>query len=124
MHKCIALLKRKPGLSRQAFIDYYETRHAVLIRELLPEIVEYRRNYIERDGLFEFGGAAPIDFDVITEIWLEDRAAYDRFIARATEPEIARRIAEDEENVFDRSASRMMVVEERGAGSVCSGAAA
>lgn len=114
MFKCIALLKRKPGLSREAFIDYYETRHAVLMRGLMPEAIGYRRNFVERDGLFEFGGAAPIDFDVITEIWFEDRAAYDRFIDRASEPDVAKAIADDEENLFDRSASRMMIVEERG----------
>jgi hypothetical protein len=114
MFKCIALLKRKEGLSRAAFIDYYETRHSVLIRRLLPDILDYRRNFVEPDGAFVFPGAAPIDFDVITEIRFADRAAYERFIAKAAEPDIARQIAEDEENVFDRSATRLLVVEERG----------
>ena len=50
---------------------------------------------------------------MITEIWLEDRAAYDRFIAASADPAIARRIAEDEEHLFERGASRMVVVEER-----------
>ena len=113
MFKTIALLRCKPGLTREAFVDYYETKHAPLIRSLLPGIVDYRRNFVDREGLFEFGGAAPIDFDVVTELWFEDRAAYDRFIARCAEPEIAQRIADDEENLFDRTASRMMIVEER-----------
>ena len=77
MFKCIALLRRKPGLSREDFIDYYERQHAPLIRRLLPGIIDYRRNYVELEGAFLFPGAAPIDFDVITEIWLADRAAYD-----------------------------------------------
>jgi len=114
MFKCVALLRCKRGLSREAFIDYYETRHAPLIRSLLPGILDYRRNYVERDGAFVFAGASPIDFDVVTEIWLADRAAYDRFVARAGEPDIAERIAQDEENLFDRAATRMFVVEERG----------
>ncbi len=114
MYKCIALLKCKPGLSREAFVDYYETRHSVLIRKLLPGILAYRRNYVDLAGAFVFPDAAPIDFDVITEIWLADREAYERFTAKAAEPEIARLIAEDEENLFDRGASRMFVVEERG----------
>lgn len=115
MFKCMALLKRKPDISREAFIEYYETRHAPLIRHLLPGIVDYRRNYVEMEGAFVFPGAAPIDFDVITEIWLADKAAYDRFTAAAAETEIARKIAEDEENFLDRPATRMLVVEERGA---------
>jgi len=114
MFKCIALLKRKPGLSRAAFIDYYETQHAPLIRRLLPGIIDYRRNYVDLEGAFLFPGAAPIDFDVITEIWLADKAAYDRFTAAAAEAAIAQQIAEDEENFLDRPATRMMVVEERG----------
>jgi hypothetical protein len=114
MFKCIALLKRKPDLSREAFIDYYETQHAPLIRRLLPGIIDYRRNYVDLEGAFIFPEAAPIDFDVITEIWLADRPAYDRFTAAAGEPDIARQIAEDEENFLDRGASRMIVVEERG----------
>lgn len=115
MFKCIALLRRRPDLGREDFIDYYETRHSVLIRRLLPGIVDYRRNYVEHEGAFIFPAAAPIDFDVVTELWFADRDAYDRFAAKAAEPDIARQIAEDEENLFDRGATRMFTVEERAA---------
>ena len=53
-----------------------------------------------------------IDFDVVTEIWLADRDAHQRFIATATDPEIARIIGEDEAQMCDRTATRMVVVEE------------
>ncbi|MDD3799891.1 MAG: EthD domain-containing protein [Novosphingobium sp.] len=112
MFKCIALLKKRADISREEFIDYYRNNHSVLIRSLLPGIVDYRSNFVDLEGAFMFPDASPIDFDVITEIWLEDRAAYDHFVARAAEPDVARRIAEDEENLFERGASRMMVVEE------------
>lgn len=111
MIKAIALLRRKPGLSREAFIAYYETRHAPLIRSLLPEIADYRRNYVDRAGAFESAVAA-IDFDSVTEMRFASRAAYDAFLARAADPEVASLIAEDEENVFDRAATRMFVVDE------------
>ena len=113
MFKAIALLRRRADLSRDAFIDYYENRHSVLIRRLLPEILEYRRNYVDRAGAFLSPGASPIDFDVVTELHFADRQAYDQFTARAAEPEVARQIAQDEENLFDRSATRMFVVDER-----------
>jgi len=116
MLKCIAMLRRRPDISRAAFIDYYETRHSVLIRRLLPGIIDYRRNYVERDGAFLFPAAAPIDFDVVTELRFADRAAYDRFTARAAEPDIARQIADDEEHLFDRAATRMFLVEEHASG--------
>lgn len=111
MIKAIALLRRKPGLTREEFIVYYETRHAPLIRSLLPGIADYRRNYVDRAGAFESAVAA-IDFDSVTEMRFADRATYDAFLARAADPEVARRIAEDEENVFDRAATRMFVVDE------------
>jgi hypothetical protein len=111
MIKVIALLKAKPGLSRADFIAYYETRHAPLILSLLPEIADYRRNYVDRNGAFESAVAAT-DFDSVTEMRFADRAAYDRFLACAGRPEIAQAIADDEENVFDRAATRMFVVDE------------
>ncbi|WP_408591356.1 nuclear transport factor 2 family protein [Novosphingobium sp.] len=111
MTKVIALLKAKPGLSRAAFIAYYETRHAPLILSLLPGIADYRRNYVDRSGAFE-SAVATIDFDSVTEMRFADRAAYDLFLARAAEPAIAHAIAQDEENVFDRAATRMFVVDE------------
>ena len=112
MFKCIALLKRRPGLSKEQFIDYYENHHSVLIRSLFPEILEYRRNYVDLNGLFQFEGSSPIDFNSVTEMWFQDRATYDRFIEKNRDPETARRIMEDELNVFDRSATRMFVVDE------------
>jgi len=54
MLKCIALLRKRADLSRDAFIDRFEHHHAVLIRRLLPEIVDYRRNYMVREGAFVF----------------------------------------------------------------------
>jgi hypothetical protein len=114
MIKAIAMLRKKPAITREAFIDYYETRHSGLIRRLLPGIVEYRRNFVNLEGAFVSPDAGPIDFDVITEVWFADRAAYDAALAKAAEPETARLIIEDEENLFDRAATRMFLVEEYG----------
>lgn len=111
--KTIALLRKRADITREQFVDYYETRHAPLMHSLLPGIVEYRRNFCDFDGAFVNADAAPFDFDVVTEIWFEDRAAYDRAMEVAGRPEIAQRIADDEENLFDRAGTRLFVVEER-----------
>ena len=116
MLKTIALLKKKPDLSRDDFIRYYETRHAVLIRQLIPEIIGYRRNFVDPEGAFLPEGIDDLDFDVLTEIWFANRAAYEAAMRRAGDPDVARQIAEDEENLFDRAATRMIVVEESGEG--------
>ena len=113
VYKSIALLKCKPELTREDFIAYYENNHVPLIRRLLPGICGYRRNFIEPEGAFVSAGAAARDFDVITEIWFADRAAYDAAMASHAQPEVAAAIAADEENFLDRSKTRMFVVDER-----------
>jgi uncharacterized protein (TIGR02118 family) len=110
--KSIALLRRRPDLSREAFISYYEEHHAPLISSLLPGIVEYRRNFTDFEGAFASEGAAPFDFDVVTELWFSNRAAYDAAMAIATRPDIAQRIAKDEANFLDRTGNRMFIVDE------------
>ena len=111
--KTVALLRKRADITHEAFVDYYETRHAPLILSLLPGIVEYRRNFSRFEGAYVNETAAPFDFDVVTEIWFEDRAAYDRAMAVAAQPDIAHRIADDEANLFDRSGTRLFVVDER-----------
>jgi hypothetical protein len=113
MIKNIAFLKCKAGLSRDAFIEYYETKHAPLILEIAPQITEYRRNFLIPSGAIVMPGAAALDFDVVTELWYPDREAYSAAMAAFTLPANAERIARDEENLFDRSRTRFFEVEER-----------
>ena len=69
MLKVIALLKRKPGLSMEDFMHYYETRHAPLMTRLQqPEMIGYRRNFVQVDGGIFSDGERPW-FDVITELY-------------------------------------------------------
>ncbi len=112
MIKVIALLKCKSGLSRQAFIDYYEKRHAPLIRSIAPQIVDYRRNFLIDEGAIVSPDAADRDFDVITELFFDDEAAYAAAMVLFTDPTHAAAIAADEENVFDRSQTRFYRVDE------------
>jgi hypothetical protein len=113
MVKTIAFLKRKAELSREAFIEYYETKHVPLILAIAPQICEYRRNFLVEAGAIVMPGAAPLDFDVVTEIWYPDRHAYTAAMAAFTLPANAERIARDEENVFDRFRTRFFEVDER-----------
>lgn len=68
--KAVALLKKKAGLSRDAFIDHYERVHAPLIVRITPALVGYARNYV----LSPPGGG--LDFDSMTELWYRDEAAF------------------------------------------------
>ena len=112
--KVIAMLKRKSGLTDDEFVAYYETRHAPLILSIAPQIRDYRRNYLRQEGAILADGATQPDFDVVTELWFDDKSAFDAAMAAFTAPANAARIARDEENVFDRSRTMFFVVTERG----------
>lgn len=108
MYRRITLLKRRPGMSPEAFRDYYETHHRRIGEEVLAgHALRYVRRYVAPIG----DGPLP-DFDVVLEIDFADQAAHDRCIVALSQPAVAKRIAEDEEQVFDRSATLSFIVEE------------
>jgi hypothetical protein len=111
--KVMALLARRPDLSRDAFIDYYETSHVPLIRSHFDTIVEYRRSFVDLTGAILADGVAPPDFDVVTELWFADRAGYESMLAAHAIPAIGQAIAADEANFMDRGKTRFFVVDER-----------
>ncbi|WP_336874003.1 EthD domain-containing protein [Rhodococcus qingshengii] len=111
MIKVIALLARRPDLSHAEFVHYYENNHSVLIRRLLPQVGDYRRNYIERNTILGPAGVPDLDFDVITEMFFADRAAYDAMLATHAQPEVCSAIEADEANFLDRSRIRMFLVD-------------
>jgi len=112
LFKVIALLKRKAGLSMEDFIDYYETHHAPLMARLQqPEMIGYRRNFVQLDGGIFSDGEHPW-FDVITEFYFLDRAAYESCMARNAAPELTRLRVEDAEKCLDQSKIHFFFVEE------------
>jgi uncharacterized protein (TIGR02118 family) len=112
MIKLIALLKRKPGMSREEFISYYEMRHAPLAMQITAMGHDYRRNYPHIARVDGREVAAAPEYDVITEVWFQDQKAYEAFSASMQKPEIRAQIVADEEQFLDRASSRIFVVDE------------
>ena len=117
MIKLVCLLKKKPGMSREAFVKRYEEGHVPLIEKLLPFYTKYRRSFIIDDEKYEPGhvaNAAPPerDFDVITELWFDSRENYEKLLAALADPEIGGLITEDEKDLFDRDKMTMYLLEE------------
>lgn len=115
MIKFVAILARREGMSHEDFRAYYEERHVPLIRELNPWMRDYRRSYVDfatvSGGMTMTTDWKP-DFDVITEIWFDDREAFEKGKTAMTAPEAAERIAQDEARFIDRSRKRMFFVDE------------
>lgn len=103
------LLKRRPGMSFEEFVAYYESTHAKLGVRALPTAQRYFRRFLTPypDASIE------TDVDVITEIWFKDRATLDAAMAHLQDQVLAQEIAADEERLFDRSKMRFFVVDER-----------
>ena len=107
MHKLLIFLKRKPGMSREAFRDYYENRHVPLCLTYMAGAQRYVRRYLE-----PYPGQPEPDFDVITELWFEDRATLDIVMATLARDAMPADVIADELNVFDRARSRFCAVSE------------
>lgn len=120
MIKIVLFLKKKAGLSRQEFIDYYENHHVPLIVKHTGHfMLAYKRSFIDWDDPLSaasadtFGASSgEAAFDVVTEILVKDRATMTAMFATASEAELAAIIAADEEKLFDRPSSRMLIADE------------
>ncbi|WP_176590615.1 MULTISPECIES: EthD domain-containing protein [Sphingobium] len=111
MFKTIGLFKRKSGMSMQDFRDYYENRHSQMAR-YVPQLRRYSRTYLEAYREPFTGQLVEPEFDVITEMWYDDRASFEEAMLLLTEPALKQAFEEDEENFFDRSRNRFLLAEE------------
>ena len=112
MIKVVTLLTRKPGISREAFIEHYETHHRKIGEKYLSGFaVKYQRRYLQSAGFR--GQEAPMPpFDVLMEIWYPDQDTLDAALAVLFTDEAQAEIIADEERLFDRDLIRSYTVEE------------
>ncbi|CAN7442920.1 EthD domain-containing protein [Phenylobacterium sp. LjRoot225] len=117
--KLLVMVKRKPGLSPEAFREGYENGHARLAVELFGHLwTEYRRNYLRAAHSFVEGGGptdgeqaadAGVGYDVVSELVFPDRAALDEMNRLALEHHD--QLKQDEERYFDRPHCWMVACE-------------
>lgn len=104
--KLMVMVKRKAGLSLEAFRTGYENGHSRLAVRLFGHLwTEYRRNYLGAGnsfaGYLSAGGEIEIGYDAVSEIVFEDEAAIEEMLRIATLH--YDEIQEDELRWFDRS---------------------
>jgi hypothetical protein len=113
MIKMVTLLKRKPGMSMDEFINYYETKHSKIGEKYLsPHAVRYVRRYLR--PLPESIIPVPMEqyYDVVMEIWFPDYSALSAAFTDLMKPEAQAEIIKDETQLFDRSRIHVYMVEE------------
>ncbi|CCA92243.1 MULTISPECIES: EthD domain-containing protein [unclassified Novosphingobium] len=105
----ITLLKRREGMSREDFRDYYETSHRHIGEKVLSG---YATRYVRRFLTPTDGVDQTCDADVVMEIDFPDEATRDACFAAMGDPETIAMIVEDEKKLFDRSRIRTFSVTE------------
>jgi uncharacterized protein (TIGR02118 family) len=110
--KMIFMLKRRPGMSREEFVRYYESTHAKLGEKHVTNAARYVRRYLS--GLPEpfTGTVREPDFDVVTELWFNNEADMEAAMSHLRKAEVTQEIARDEDKLFDRPRNRVYLVEE------------
>lgn len=109
MLKLTFLMKRKQGMSFEAFRDYYENNHAPLASRLCPHLVRYTRTYLTGwEPLARPAQLPDPDFDCITECWYDVEGNWEERKMDLLPAEVFKQLAADEENFLDRRANRMV----------------
>ena len=112
-YKILLFMKRRPGMSVEAFQEYYENRHVPLAMKYTSGVSRYVRRYLTPYPNPEFGETGELAYDVITELWFEDVAVFRGTVDYLSTSVMPDEIVADEANLFDRPKTRMATVVER-----------
>ncbi|MGI5142919.1 MULTISPECIES: EthD domain-containing protein [unclassified Streptomyces] len=108
MMKLLSCLKKRDGITSEAFKEYYETNHVPLILSLAPSPTVYKRHYLIRGDAFNLR-EDEVDFDVVTEMGWEDRDAFQAWMTAVSDE----RVGIDEARFLDRSRTRAVLIDDR-----------
>lgn len=105
METVFVLLRRKPGMSFDAFRAHYEASHAKLGEKYFGHLFKsYRRHYIPEGTRFSDGATVENAYDCVTELVFREPGGYQELKRIASDPEVQRTLIEDEARFLDRSA--------------------
>ena len=111
--RSVVLLKRKPGMTLDEFITYYENRHAPLGVKHVPVFSRYRRLFLRPFGKAIAGLTTLPAYDVVTEVSYPDEVAQARAAELLADAETNAIIEADESNFIDKPSRRFMTVDQR-----------
>lgn len=103
IYKILLPMKRRPGMTTEAFRDYYETHHVPLALKYSRGLLHYVRRYLEAHPHPETGTPVEPPFDVITELWFDNETTYTATLSYLTTHALPDEVAADEMKLFDRS---------------------
>lgn len=112
--KVMLLMRRKPGLTTQQFIEYYERNHAILASDHV-HFSDYRRNFVDHHTNIvtrHLPTRSQPEFDVITSCTYPNPQELARVNDALANSDMGHVFAEDEGRFLDRDAMELFFVEE------------
>ncbi|HTZ71845.1 MAG TPA: EthD domain-containing protein [Acetobacteraceae bacterium] len=112
IYKVLIFLKRRNGMSIDEFRDYYENNHSKLCEKYAAGALRYFRRYVAPVANLETGESGELDFDVITELWFDNRTVFEKVLEIGSMVRLPAEVLADEMRLFDRTKTRYASVVE------------
>lgn len=105
MFKQICFFRKRPDMSLDAFMDYYENQHSQLAKKMgakpaLPNAVRYVRRYLTPERNPVTGEVHDCGYDCIMEIWWNSREDFEASQRIISDPARLPMTMEDEKKLF------------------------
>ena len=105
MLKQICFFRKRPDMTMDEFMDYYENQHSQLAKKMgakpaIPNAVRYVRRYLVPEKNPVTGQIHDPGYDCIMEIWWNSREDFERSQAIISDPERLPMTRADEEKLF------------------------
>jgi hypothetical protein len=117
MLKQVVFLKKRADMSREQFMDYYETQHTQLSRRMgakpaLPNAQRYVRRYLTPVPNPLTREVIDPGYDCVMEIWWNSRADFDAAMQGLSNPDMLQARLDDELRLFATNSNPVCLVEE------------
>lgn len=105
MFKQICFFRKRPDMTMDEFMDYYENQHSQLakkagLKPALPNAQRYVRRYLKPEKNPVTGQVIDPGYDCLMEIWWNSREDYERSFAIISDPERLPAVMADEARLF------------------------
>ena len=105
MLKQICFFRKRPDMTMEQFMDYYENQHSQLSKRMgrapsIPNAVRYVRRYLVPETNPVTGEVIDPGFDCIMEIWWNSREDFENSQRLIADPARLPAIKEDEDRLF------------------------
>lgn len=105
MFKQICFFRKRPDMTMDEFLDYYENQHSQLSKRMgaspaIPNATRYVRRYLQPERNPVTGEIHDPGYDCLMEIWWNSREDFERSQAIISNPERLPMTMEDEKNLF------------------------